>query len=390
MKWKEGLRRQKRAVCVQTAREPLGWEGYAGPGRRQWAVYEGLRRSIPLIDAALDKIGRLVGGCRPVCDGPAAAQAALETFFRQVPAGPSGQGMEAFLRCYLDSLLTYGTAVGEVVLDAGGSRVAGLYNPPLEAVCLRQGRDPLEVEICAVKNGLEAVPVPYPQLVVYSALNPKPGEILGTSLLEGLPFVADILQKIYASLGQNFERIANLRYAVTYKPGASGIDRACAQEIAGNIAQEWAQAMDAQRHGQIRDFVAVGDVDIKVIGADNQMIDTEVPVRQMLEQMVAKLGIPPFLLGLHWSTTERMSAQQADILTSELESYRRLLDPVLERICTLFLRLVGFGCNGWVEWEEINLQDQLADANARLVGLQADQLERTMEKEDGNGDREKP
>ena len=30
-------------------------------------------------------------------------------------------------------------------------------------------------------------------------------------------------------------------------------------------------------------FVAVGDVDVKVIGADNQMIDTQVPVRQMLE-----------------------------------------------------------------------------------------------------------
>lgn len=64
--------------------------------------------------------------------------------------------------------------------------------------------------------------------------------------------------------------------------------------------------------------MAVGDVSIKVIGADNQWIDTEVPVRQMLEQIVAKLSIPPFMLGLSWSTTERMSKQQADGLTSEL------------------------------------------------------------------------
>ena len=33
--------------------------------------------------------------------------------------------------------------------------------------------------------------------------------------------------------------------------------------------------------------------------------------RQMLEQLVAKTGLPPFLLGLSWSSTERMSAQQA-------------------------------------------------------------------------------
>lgn len=61
----------------------------------------------------------------------------------------------------------------------------------------------------------------------------------------------------------------------------------------------------------------MGDVDIKVIGADNQILDSEVPVRQILEQLIARTGIPPFLLGLNWSTTERMSAQQADLMTSE-------------------------------------------------------------------------
>ena len=37
---------------------------------------------------------------------------------------------------------------------------------------------------------------------------------------------------------------------------------------------------------------------------------TNVPVRQLLEQLIAKLSIPPFLLGLSWSSTERMSSQQ--------------------------------------------------------------------------------
>ena len=42
----------------------------------------------------------------------------------------------------------------------------------------------------------------------------------------------------------------------------------------------------------------MGDVDIKVIGADNQFIATEVPVRQLLEQIVAKLGLPPFFVSM--------------------------------------------------------------------------------------------
>jgi len=117
-------------------------------------------------------------------------------------------------------------------------------------------------------------------------------------------------------------------------------------------------------------------VDIKVIGADNRMIASEVPVRQMLEQIVAKLGIPPFMLGLHWSATERMSAQQADILTSELESYRRLLDPVLSKICDTYLRLHGHSATATPVWNDINLQDEVESAGIRLTHARAMVLER--------------
>ena len=109
---------------------------------------------------------------------------------------------------------------------------------------------------------------------------------------------------------------------MTYKPQDSA-DKAFAKERAEQIANEWSAGMQDSRNGQVRDFVAVGDVDIKVIGAENQMPDIQIPVRQLLEQITAKLGIPPFLLGLNWSSTERMSQQQTDILTSELEYYRR-------------------------------------------------------------------
>ena len=117
------------------------------------------------------------------------------------------------------------------------------------------------------------------------------------------------------------------------------------------------------------------DVEIKVIGADSQMMSTKIPVRQMLEEMVAKLGLPPFLLGLSWSTTERMSRQQADILTSELESYRNLLNPVIQRICTLFLRLRGSGGGVEIVWSNISLQDETELACARLTNARAAEIE---------------
>ena len=130
-----------------------------------------------------------------------------------------------------------------------------------------------------------------------------------------------------------------------------------------------------------RDFVSVGDVSVRVIGADCPIPDSETPVRQMLEQILAKTGLPPFLLGLSWSSTERMSAQQADLLTSELEAYRALLMPVLRKILRTFLRLSGFTDEPQIEWNDVTLQDEVELARARLYDAQAKQLLRKVEKE---------
>ena len=143
--------------------------------------------------------------------------------------------------------------------------------------------------------------------------------------------------------------------------------------------------MRENKDGRVSDFVAVGDVDIKVIGAENQLFDTNVPVRQLLEQLVSKLSIPPFLLGLSWSSTERMSSQQADILTSELEYFRRLLTPVIRRIARLYLEIqYGLDESVDVEWDNINLQDEVELAEARLKNAQAKELELKLLKEEAN------
>ena len=127
-------------------------------------------------------------------------------------------------------------------------------------------------------------------------------------------------------MGQNWERCGNVRFAVVYKPQGEEPDGALARERAELLAPEWSGAMQETRGGSVRDFVSGGDVRIRAIGADNVMPDCEVPVRQILEQLVAKTGLPPFLLGLSWSSTERMSAQQADMLTSEITALRRRRD----------------------------------------------------------------
>lgn len=369
--------RDSPSLAVQT-RSPGSYgmlpfqENYLPQSSGELRLYRALREGVPIIDAAIGKLLRLVGSFQVRCGSPA-AERALAGFLRDVPVNYGGRGIQAFLTGYFAQLLTYGNAVGEMVLNGAGE-IGALYNAALEDIEFK-ALSPLKMQVCRRERG-QSIPVAYPELVVTTALNPEPGSLKGTSLLHGLPFVSAILLQIYQTIGLNWERAGNVRFAVTYRPSGDG-DRALAKERAKQIAAEWSKAM---AKGSISDFVTVGDVSIRAIGADNQVMDSDIPVRQLLEQIVAKLGLPPFLLGLSWSSTERMSSQQADILTSELEAYRRLLNPMLEQICSVWLRLKGWSTEFRVEWEDITMQDETESANARLLNARAAEIEERLKR----------
>ena len=83
-----------------------------------------------------------------------------------------------------------------------------------------------------------------------------------------------------------------------------------------------------------------------------------------------------------------MSAQQSDILTSELEYYRRLLEPILREICEAFLRLNGYACGVEIDWDNINLQDEEALAKSGLYNAQAKAAELENERVDNERKKE--
>ena len=331
-------------------------------------VYREMRESIPVLDAAVGKMVRLCGGFEVRCRN-AQAQHKLNTFLQMMPCGRGQMGIESFLSGYLDSLLTYGRAVGEMVV-AGGK---------LRAVCwgdvttleVQEGNNSLDVVLWGMDDHGLMRPLPYQHLLLFTTMNPEPAHPYGVSMFRGMPFLADILLKIYNTIGSNWERAGNLRYSVICK-GGENLDPVTAQERGKAVAEQWAKAMEDGKNGTVRDFVAVGDVEIKVIGGEAPLLDSEVPVRQILEQLVAKTGLPPFLLGLSWSTTERMSTQQADILTSELWALRRTVEPAMRKICQTFLALEGLDNRVEILWDDISLQDITQESQAALYNAQAE------------------
>jgi len=355
-----------------------GLERYVPLRNGETALYRTIREAVPIVDAAILKLIRLTGGVR-VKHRDGAVQEELEQFLKTVDTGRGQRGLQSFLDCYLDSMLTCGRAVGEMVLRRDRRDIAAVLCGNAADVEAREGDSPLEFSLCARGQDGKMRPLPRQELLLFTPFQPETDSPYGVSLLRSTPFLVEILLKIYQAMGINWERMGNARFAVIYKPGEDALDRAYAQERSEQIAKEWSAAMQAGKNGSVRDFVAVGDVDIKVIGADNQVLDSEAPVRQILEQLVARTGIPPFLLGLSWSTTERMSAQQADMMTSEITAIRRTLAPVVEKICALWLRLHGYPGGVAVDWEDVNLQDLVEEARAELYREQAENLRRERE-----------
>ena len=378
MKWWKQKRREPPAAVVQVRRgegQPFGvLDRYVPLRGGEIALYRAIREGVPILDAAIWKLVRLCGGVGVRCADPKARQG-LETFFRTVDTGWGQRGIQSFLDRYLDDLFTCGHGLGEIVLTPDGTEIAALLCADPEQVEVKIGDSPLDFTLCRAGLGEDRA-LPYQELLLFTPFQPTGDAPCGVSLLRSMPFLAGILLKIFQATGQNWERAGNLRFAVVCKPGEG--EEAFAQERCGLLAREWSAAMQAGREGSVRDFVAVGDVDIKVIGADGPILDSQAPVRQILEQLVARTGIPPFMLGLSWSSTERMSAQQADMLTTEVTAIRRAVEPALCRTAELWLRLHGFDGRAEIVWEDINLQDMVEEARAELYWAQAEKLRREL------------
>ncbi len=349
-------------------------EGYIPLHSPEFALYRAIREAVPVVDAAMLKLIRLAGGVRACCPSRQVEEE-LNHFLGTVKTGWNQVGIQSFLDGYLDSLLTCGRAVGEIVLEPGGQDIAAVLCGDVSDIEVKGEGVPLEMTLCLKRDGEKPQELPWQELLLFTPYCPSTENPYGVSLLRSTPFLSNILLKIYQTVGLNWERAGNVRFSVVYKPGEEGMDAGRARERSQMLASEWSKAMESSRSGAVRDFVSIGDVEIKVIGAEATIPDCQVPVRLIIEQLIAKTGIPPFMLGLNWSSTERMSSQQADMMTSELTALRRTVTPSLEKICRLWLRMKGYDSKVEIRWDDINLQDEVEEAKAFLYRQQARRLE---------------
>lgn len=115
------------------------------PAQRGAAVYQAVREAVPVVDAAVCKLIRLSGGVQVFCED-AEMDGKMQQFLERVPVGRGQFGINAFLEQYLDSLLVYGGAVGEMVPGSGQPGSGGAVVRTDGAGGAAGGRKPAEIQ----------------------------------------------------------------------------------------------------------------------------------------------------------------------------------------------------------------------------------------------------
>ena len=337
------------------------------PQRVDFSIYRALREGVPVIDAAIRELKRLVGTFEIEADDRTKAE--IESLLADVPIlGTRQTGFSNFLSLHLDSLLLFGKAAAEIVLTNSRDGVYGLKPIPVETLRLVAGE---EGQLRIAQQQPQGVVTLPDDLTFYNVLSPQDNRPHGTSLLASLAFVADIWLKMAWSLGKTWERFGTPTFHVNWLPDENFRDPSGSQtqRVLDQVESQFIDAMESRHDlSSTKDFFSAGKVNVEVLGAQGEALNFEVPHRAIMEQIVSVTGLPPWWLGFSWSTTERLSQQQADKIVGNIKSWREEITPDILRLLNLHLLLSGHSpltTSHWtLRWHDVSLLDRADSALA--------------------------
>lgn len=339
--------------------------------RVDYTLYDALREGIPVIDAAISHLKRLVG--TPQFVGTPRIVSFLQDFFSKVRIlGYNQVGLHNFMRLHLDTLLTYGKAAAETVLTQSRDGIYGFKPIPVATLRLTPAANGM-VEI-RQSQAAAGLPVLLPEeLLFYSVNNPRSGYPHGRSLLASLPFVGDIWLRMSWSLGQTWMRFGIPRYHVNADFGEQvGLAEEKMQTRLDAMATEFATGDQAARDmTSVKDFFSAGKVTIDVIGAEGANLNFQVPHRAIMEQIVTVTGLPPAWFGFSWAASERLASEQSIHATDLIASWRNELEPDILAVGNLAAALAGVSGEWGLKWNKVNLTDRNQQAQADMMEAQA-------------------
>lgn len=369
--------------------------------------YEALRRAMPLIDGGinmmvlLDGIVRIAGKNQALVNEISAAMT-------EIRVDDCETGLQSFYEITGTELYEQGFAMAERVFDARGRALVALrtadskgmlarrnedgtiewyYRPPAyELAVRRNGTDYTEV---VLRNNIVNVTPGYinqlnymaldPRTLLYSSYRPESNGPYGVSIMRSIEFVSQILMRIQNATGHVWDRFGDPSFHLTYATKNRNLKGPDLDKRRDQLAGDLANVLAAKRSGNSADLVnAIGADDtitLNVIGANGAVVNLDIPAKHMSEQILAKIPVPGWMLGLTDGSNNRMGDQQSEmvLMSSKVRFERRL--PMLNSIVQSWLRGQGIAWKPG-DWEIVqelpNLRDVMKQAQARFLNAQAD------------------
>jgi hypothetical protein len=341
----------------------------------EYNVLRKIRETIPMITAAILRMRELVG-CPEVQASPS-LKAKIDAFLRVLPVNRMQTGIKLWAQTHLDNMYTYGRAHSEVLLNNRRDDVFGLVEVHPATAGLRPTFGGYATNVVQYQYG-GGVPVTLiPELLLNSVNDIRGDDPNGTSLIAELPFVSQILNAMLRSLGNTWDRFGSPTYWVNWEPPQDWEDPtgALQKQILGPMQSNFRTAMRQRAEGQSNDFWTTGKTTVEILGAQGEQLEFQASGRAIMEQIAARFGLPPFMYGFSWASTERMSTAQAKMVTEIIESSREVVEPAITKLITLWQLVTGTGGRFSLTWPRVSLQDLVDEARARAMDAQAMQAE---------------
>ena len=375
--------------------------------------YEILREGIPIIDAAIRRLISLNGTIKIIGDNMPLVKE-LEDFCLYVPVNDMQKGIHAFLENSSNETFEQGFSISEFIATKDRKDIASLRVADSKNIIFRKNTEN-KAEPWYRSGVLISSNYTLPGSVIEQIINARYGQTIsyngideiklnldnklyfsinnentnpyGVSIMRSLEFVAQILVTIQNSIKFSAERFGSPMHHVHRKGKFPGNADPVAEQRKLQI--DFNTVISSKLKGQTADLVTVGgpdsEVSVKVIGGEGQILTFDIQLRHLLEQIVSKTNLPAWLLGVYWSTTERMATLEIEAALADAKIRQFAMLPEFIRLFSTFLKLRGRTWNSvttsldrpgdWgIIFETPNLRDILAIAQAKFLTAQADQM----------------
>jgi len=374
---------------------------------------EALRSSLGVLDGAMNRLVTVDGIIDVEGGNDKLVQLIQRELIAGIPVNDLQGGLQAFYAGQGNELYEQGFTVAEMVYDRRGRELIGLQVADSKGVLFHRDRDSGQLQTwylppmanatgrCDGTDAVETVlrntaqqlnvsliqgngyTLVAPERMIYSAFNPENGQPYGVSLLRGIEFVSQILLKMHNATGQAWERFGDPVFHVNYKTKNRSLKGDPLEKRRQMLASDLHAALTAKRLGNSADFTtAVGaddEITVTIIGGDGKVLSIEMPARHMLEQILAKTGLPAWMLGMQFSTAERMADNQAEVVLQESKTRFEARLHGLNRVVETWMRGRGLTWKpgDWNLTQKLpNLRDELKRAQAGFLNAQTELMQR--------------